>query len=392
MKGSTWVRSAHYAVVGLLLAALVAACGSEGEGTSAKSGEGLSGTVKVGVPIDLSGVASLVGKQSRQGMELARDELNEGGTLGKAKLELLFRDHKTDKNQAISLTRSLIRKDKVAAIAGLNVSEIAAVVAPLGESLKTPIVTDTVVDPGFAKANDYTFLGVEPYSNQIEPFVNKYAREQGWDSVVVFQNVDVPAQAVLAPTWKKALEGIGTKVTIETYETGTPDFSAQITSIRAKKPDAIVVLDVPQTSGTIAKQAGDLGLDAVVTGNAALLDANFAKIGGRKAVGAVFPSPWAPSIDNKANQTFVSGYKSKYGETPGIFAFDGYTAVKLVGNAIARAGSSDPEAVRKALASTKDYESPAGPLTYDPDGIVDVPGVIVKIEGPGEYKTVGELE
>src|ERR1044071_4900302 len=115
-------------VVCLALAAGVAACGSDDGGGSATNagggGGGLSGTIKIGAPLDTSGSAGIavVGTDEQKGEQFAVDEINATKFLGDAKLELKVVDTKAAKETAVQTVIDMTRTDKVDAIVGFTLS------------------------------------------------------------------------------------------------------------------------------------------------------------------------------------------------------------------------------------------------------------------------------
>lgn len=384
-----WTLLCSVAVVALVLAG----CGGGGdkkEGGSGGRESGLSGEIRLVALLDLSGPISIAGKESEQGMRLAIEQVNESGLLGDARLVVDFHDTKSDKDQAVTLARRAIRQDRVTAIVGLTAGQVPLVVGALAGQEKVPAVGDTVIDPAFARLNDYTFLSIQPFIETIEPFVQGYAREQGWRRVAIFRNVEVPTEEAQTKEFVEQFESIGAQVKVQTFDNSTSDYNAQLTELKSFAPDVIVLQDVPNSNAAVMRQARTLGFESDFTGTAALLSPGTVGIAGAIADGTVFPSPWIPDLDNPENRAFVESFKTRYNADPGIWAMEGFTAITLVANAIKTAGSADPQAVRDALASTSDLPTPEGRLSYTEDGIPSVPGVIVEIAN-GRFKPLGPL-
>jgi len=76
-------------------------------------------TIKVGMPMPLSGPPALFGEPASKGAQMFVDEINaKGGVLGGRKLELIVRDSKADANEAVRVARELILKDNVDFLVG----------------------------------------------------------------------------------------------------------------------------------------------------------------------------------------------------------------------------------------------------------------------------------
>ncbi len=81
--------------------------------------------------------------------------------------------------------------------------------------------------------------------------------------------------------------------------------------------------------------------------------------------GTIFGGAYDCTNPDPVNQAFVSDYQAKYGDAPDQFAAQAYSALKIVADALHRAGSSDPKALRDALAATKDLPTPLGAFAFD---------------------------
>jgi branched-chain amino acid transport system substrate-binding protein len=80
-------------------------------------------------------------------------------------------------------------------------------------------------------------------------------------------------------------------------------------------------------------------------------------------------------------QKFVADFKAKYGQEPTGLGALGYDGVMVIADAIKRAGSAAPAALRDALAATKAYEAVTGKITMDKDRNPEKSVVVLKIDG-----------
>jgi branched-chain amino acid transport system substrate-binding protein len=173
----------------------------------------------------------------------------------------------------------------------------------------------------------------------------------------------------------------GEIVADESYGEGDIDFKAQLTKIKGTHPDAIYVPGYYTEIGLICRQARSLGIDVPLMGGDGWdSDKTFA-IGGDAVNGCYFTNHYSPDEDRPEVQKFVEAYKAKYnGKTPDAMAILGYDAMRLMADAIKRAGSDKPRAIRDALAKTKDFPGASGTITMDADRNAKKPIVVLKIE------------
>jgi branched-chain amino acid transport system substrate-binding protein len=93
---------------------------------------------------------------------------------------------------------------------------------------------------------------------------------------------------------------------------------------------------------------------------------------------------------SEAAKAFTAEWQAEYPDKdPNVNSALGYVTYMLIMDAIERANSSDPEAITKALAETKDFATPIGTLTINATHDAELPvGVIQYKEGKRVY--VGE--
>src|SRR6202043_490888 len=107
--------------------------------------------------------------------------------------------------------------------------------------------------------------------------------------------------------------------------------------------------------------------------------------------GAYFSNHFSTEAKSPAVQQFVDKYKKKYNnKLPDAFAALGYDAVNLLADAIKRAGGTDPEKLRDAIANTKDFPGVSGKITINPERNATKSAVILTIKnGAFDYfKTI----
>src|SRR5712664_2367472 len=128
-------------LVSLLVAAVIAgACGSSGGG-GGTTGNAYSGkTIKLGAILSITGAGGVYGPQSRDGMMLAVNQINNSGGVNGAKIDLIVKDDASDKAQSAQVAQTMIQSDLDMALLGPTLSNSAMAVHPLAESLKTPIL------------------------------------------------------------------------------------------------------------------------------------------------------------------------------------------------------------------------------------------------------------
>ncbi len=96
--------------------------------------------------------------------------------------------------------------------------------------------------------------------------------------------------------------------------------------------------------------------------------------------GCYFSNHYSVDDPSPQVQKFVRDYKARFKETPDALAALGYDAAKILADAMSRAGSTEGEKVRDALAATKDFTGVTGKITIDKDRNAVKPAVVLKVE------------
>jgi branched-chain amino acid transport system substrate-binding protein len=176
----------------------------------------------------------------------------------------------------------------------------------------------------------------------------------------------------------------------QSYSSDDKDFRAQLTAIKAVNPDVIIITGYYPEAALIAKQARQFGIKAALAGGDGWDGSSLIPVGGSAVEGAYFSDHFAVSDTSPLVQSFVAAYKKKYSSAPDAFAALGYDAFKLLVDAIKRAGGTDPEKLRDAIASTKDFPGVSGKITINPERNATKSAVILTIKnGAFDYfKTI----
>ncbi len=145
-------------------------------------------------------------------------------------------------------------------------------------------------------------------------------------------------------------------VSEQKYTGGDKDFRAQLTAIKAAKPDAILVPGYYTDVGLIVAQARQLGITVPLFGGDGWEAPELMQIAGAEALqGTYYSTHFSPENTDPLAQKFVTAFRAKFGETPDAMAALGYDSALVLADAIKRAGVTDGPKIRDALAATKGF-------------------------------------
>lgn len=354
------------------------------------AGTGQTGKVaRIGlVQSTTGGSAALYGTEQKQAIELAFDEINRSQALGGITLQALHSDDGADRGQTVNIFQRLIRQDKVVAILGPTLSNSAFAADPLAQQAGIPVIASSNTAPSLTKIGNFIFRTSVP-EDQIFPKVLDYAvQKHRVRRVALIYGLDDALTRSAHDVQKKAAADLGLEqVAVESFQRGDVDFSAQLTKIKAQRPDAVVLGTLAEEAAAILRQARQLGFDnkVVFIGCNATISAKLFELAGPAANGIIVGAAWFAGYDNPRSKAFVEAYRKRYGTIPDIYAAQGYDAAYLIAEAIRRAGTVDNgRAVRDQLAEIKDFDGVLGRFGWSADREATVAPKVLIGDGPAK--------
>jgi branched-chain amino acid transport system substrate-binding protein len=308
--------------------------------------------------------------------------------LGK-KIELVVVDNKSDKVEAANAATKLVDQDKVNAIIGSWGSSFSMAAGPIVMEAEVPVVGTSCTNPLVTLGNDYYFRVTFIDSFQGVVMANYAFTELNAKKVAIVQEISNDYSVGLVKFFTDEFVRLtgdeDAVVYIANYNTGDQDFSAQLTNIKSLNPDAIFAPGNYSESAMLIKQAKELGIVAPFLGADTWETPEFIEIGGEAVNGAVFSTFFDSKVPlTPESEVFLEAYREKYNKEPASVTALAYDAYILLVDAIERAGSADPNAIRDALAETSGFDGAAGVVTLDANGDA-VKNAVIKTVENGEF-------
>jgi branched-chain amino acid transport system substrate-binding protein len=351
-----------------------------------------SDVIKVGEFASLTGSEATFGQSSHKGTALAVSDINAaGGVLGES-IQLLTEDDQSQAGQPATVVRKLITSDGVVAILGEVASSKSLEAAPICQQYKIPMISPASTNPKVTEAGDYIFrvCFIDPFQGTV--MANFARKTLKLNTAAVFTDVKSDYSLGLAKFFKQGFIADGGKIVAEqNYSAGDKDFNAQLTAIKAAKPDGIFVPGYYTEVGLIVLQARQQGITVPIFGGDGWESSSLVPIGGKSLEGCYFSTHYSPQDASPRVQNFVREFKATYDETPDAMAALGYDSAMILADAIKRAGSTDGAKVRDALAATKDFAGVTGEITIDANRNASKPAVILTITN-GQFQYVETIK
>jgi branched-chain amino acid transport system substrate-binding protein len=311
---------------------------------------------------------------------MAVDEVNAAGGLLGRPVRVIVEDDQGRPEEAQTVVTKLITSDRVVAVLGEVASSRTLAAAPVAQSNGVPMVSPSSTNPAVTEVGDYIFrvCFIDPFQGLV---MAKFARNSlGVTNVAVLRDIRNDYSVGLADVFVENFTQMGgTIVADESYSEGDTDFSAQLTAIRSRSPQAIFVPGYYTEVGLIARQARSLGITAPLLGGDGWDSPSLIEIGGEALEGSYFSNHYSVDDPSPAIQKFVTDYRTRFGETPDALAGLGYDAAMILFDAITRAGSTDGAAIRDALAQTSGFAGVTGTITLDANRNAVKPAVVLEV-------------
>ncbi len=333
--------------------------------------------IKIGVIYPLTGPGASVGGELRNALELAAEIINSGApgvsdlplSAGKglpnlkgAKIKLVFADHQANPQIGASEAERLITQEKVVAIVGAYNSAVTATASQVAERAGIPFLNPESSSASLTQRNFKWFFRTTPHDdlfvhNAFE-FLKEFEAKRGIKpgNIVSLNENGLwgtetgKLQAKLAPQYKYDL------VKQVSYAAKTTQLTSEVQALRAANPNLVLQSSYTADAILSMKTYKELGFspDMILANNAGFTDTEFIRALGKDAEYVITREVWALDLANRnplikqVNDLFNSRYKINFtGNSSRTF-----TGLMVLADAINRAGSTEPEAIRKALTET----------------------------------------
>ena len=382
--------------VGLLIIGFVSVLGCQ---PASKDRQAAAGEVRVAVAGPFTGANAAFGTMIKRGAQLKAKEINEAGGINGMKFSLEFEDDTGKEKEAIHVATKISTNPRILAVVGHFNSACSlrgkTIYGRKGIVALSPGSTNVNVCQG----SDWMFRNL--YRDDFQAaFIAKYIKNVLTDleSVAVFYDNDAYGKG-LADAFIAEAETIGLNiVATEAYDRDNTDFKAQLTSIKAKKPDIIFISGLYSQAGLIAKQAREAGISSGFFGADGVDSPDFLEIAGSSAEGTYLTTPFTFGAGGERALQVAEAFKAEYeGTSPDTWAALSYDAVGMIAEAIEKTYSKDAsladnrKAIRDYLASLdtpeEGYEGITGLTYFDKNGDTLNKPAYVKVVKDGQFTT-----
>jgi branched-chain amino acid transport system substrate-binding protein len=346
-------------------------------------------TVKVGFNVPLTGFAAADGESALNGAKLAVNQANANGGINGKQIELVIYDDQASPKEAVPIANRLIEKDGVKVAVSGSYSGSTRAAAGVFQAAGIPYISAYAIHPGITRAGKYIFR---------TSFMGEVQGAAG--ALLIGQTMQIKRVVVitlkndfgksLAAGFKAEAANFGIEI-INEYEYSIPDrqFGPIVAKVRADKPDAIYASGYFFTAGPLVNQLRSGGVTVPVIGQEGYDSEQFIKIAGAASEGVIITTSLDRDSNSPETLSFITEYEKLTGNKVDMVAASGHTALNVVIAALRIAGTSNPKAIRNAIAQTQ-LNAATGYISFNTLGEVRK-NVQVQIVRNGEWHYHSEI-
>jgi ABC-type branched-subunit amino acid transport system substrate-binding protein len=326
--------------------------------------------VVIGMTGPLSGANAFAGKDNENGVRLALEELNAKKitVAGKPlKFELQSEDDQCDPRAGVQVAQKLM-DGGVKFVMGPYCSGVAVPASRVyseGGAMLSTVGTNPHVTLGGYK-NLFRIIASD---SQIGASMAGYAAKTlKVTSVAVVDDRTAFGQGV-AQEFTKEAQRLGLKIVGQEFTTDkATDFTAILTSLKGKAPEAIFFGGYAPQAGPMVRQMKQLAFKAKLLGGDTLCSPEMGKLGGDAVNDAVFCAQGGSMLDKTANgPAFKAKFKKRFGLDADVYSAPFFDQTMLIGESIQKANSLDPDKVGAEIYKAS-YKGIMGTYSYDDKG------------------------
>ncbi len=331
--------------------------------------------------------------------QLAVDEINERGGLFGTPVELVsLVNTEALLPLSVQTAEDMILKDRVVALIGPNRSTHAVEVGSLAQRYDVPMVTTSASNPRVTNAGDFVFMASVTDTFQGRVMAQFASADLSVRTVALLTLSDDVYTEGISEFFAANFSRLGGRVVANVfYDDGTTDFTGQLRDIAALQPDALFISGFIREIGAITRQAraiplrNSAGEETLFLGtdtwDSDILLANE----DAELEGSFFTTHFSLDTDEPTARAFIESYQAAYGALPSGGDAVNYDAVRLLYEAIERAGGLDPEGIREQLQATENYVGATRIANYDANRHPAKSSVILTIEN-GEKEFFKQID
>lgn len=321
-----------------------------------------------------------------QGIELAVEEINEGGGLLGRKLRVVKEDDDSSLAKGRQIAQQFAENPEMVAVIGHLNSYIAVPAASIYHSAGLLYLTPGASSYQLNTLGYWNVFRSLPSTRNVAKQMAEYFAGQGLRRIVVYYVKDKSSQDMANHFEQRARELGMTIVDRRSFTQGAEDFSNTIQNWKDlyRFEALFLAANMPEGADFIA-QARRMGVTVPIACGDGMDTQAFIDKAGQAAEGVVVPANFVRDDARPAYRHFVERFEKRYGRLPHTWEAQGYDSLQLLAEAIRVAGSSVPHRVARALQRVRDWPGATGEFTFDGQGDIPDKKIGIKVVRDGRF-------
>ena len=327
--------------------------------------------LRIGYLVTLSGPTAAIGVDTVKGWKLGLEHegwVKDGDKLAGVPLRMFYGDDQLKPDVGIKEVNKFIQQDKVHIVAGFQWSHVMLPAKPLLVNAKIIMMSNIAGATPLAGKDCTAYFISTSWNNDQTAQVSGTLLNEDKIKTVYTAAPNIQAGKDVVNGFRAIYKGKELGGTL--FKPGESDFQADISKIRAVKPEAVFLFAPGSMGIAFLKQWAAAGANKEIKlYTLFVVDSMSLPVIGEAALGTFHTNYWDITSKNPANQRFVKDFVAKHGTMPSHFAAQAYDGPRLIAAALKKAGGKfqDPLAFMKVLRHTP-YDSIRGPYSYNVNG------------------------
>lgn len=331
--------------------------------------------IRIGSVLSITGPASFLGDPEDKTLRMYVDRINAEGGVNGEQLELIVYDSEGDANKARTLATRLIEDDEIVAMVGGSTTGTTMAMVPLFEDAEIPFISlaggIVIIEP----VNPFVFK--TPHTDRMaceKVFEDMQAR--GLSRVGLISGTGGFGKSMRGQCLNVA-EAYGIEIVAdETYGPRDTDMTPQLTNIRnAEGLQAVLNPGFGQGPAIVTKNFAQLGIEVPLYQSHGVASKSFIELAGAAAEGVRLPASALLVANQLADDDpqkqvvvdYKTAFEAEWNRPVSTFGGHAYDGLMILVDAMRRAGSADPVAIRDAIEETTGFMGTAGEVNMSPD-------------------------
>lgn len=343
-------------------------------------------SVVINAVLPMTGGLARYGELEKNGLELAKDEINQNGGIGGHPVEIVYEDSQSTSPGAISAWQkvSLGKKPSLVITAG---SSICQTLSPLANQSQVVLMSTDCAVAGYSSPDDYTFRILSSNAEESKQMAD-FLKNRGVMKVAILQVANDYGDS-LFKSFKIDYANLGGEILAhESYLGTSHDFKTELTKVTANKDiQALYIMSYAPDAEIILKQIKELQINLPIYAAEPFENAQLLTNSPKEAEGVIYPRPF---VGGKVGESFNNAYRIKYqkeGEITPARTYDLLQVVATVGNKCGLPLTAD--CLKDGLYQVKNFPGTAGQISFDSNGDVHLPYVLKTVKN-GQFVKLEE--